>query len=88
MGSSLEAIRFSRTAGHATLQLLEQRALPLETRWIAIDGPKAAWTAIRDMTVRGAPAIGTPPPLAPTAGTCLLHSLRCPALPAACPCSQ
>lgn len=42
----------------ALLQLLEQRKLPLETEWLAIDGPKAAWTAIRDMTVRGAPAIG------------------------------
>lgn len=42
----------------AHAQLLEQRKLPLETEWLTIDGPKAAWTAIRDMTVRGAPAIG------------------------------
>ena len=39
-------------------QLLEQRKLPLETEWLDIEGPQAAWTAIRDMTVRGAPAIG------------------------------
>ncbi|KAL4457683.1 hypothetical protein ABPG75_012548 [Micractinium tetrahymenae] len=57
MGGSLEAIRYKREGGHATLHLLEQRKLPLETEWLDIPGPKAAWTAIRDMTVRGAPAI-------------------------------
>ncbi|PRW55925.1 translation initiation factor fusion with methylthioribose kinase [Chlorella sorokiniana] len=54
---SLEAIRFEHAGGRAKLELLEQRKLPLETEWLTIDGPKAAWTAIRDMTVRGAPAI-------------------------------
>ncbi|EFN58562.1 hypothetical protein CHLNCDRAFT_140697 [Chlorella variabilis] len=56
---ALEAIRFSRGGGlaPASLQLLEQRKLPLETEWLDIDGPQSAWTAIRDMTVRGAPAI-------------------------------
>ena len=44
--------------GPPLAQLLEQRKLPLETEWLTIDGPQAAWTAIRDMTVRGAPAIG------------------------------
>lgn len=60
---ALEAIRFSRGGGlaPASLQLLEQRKLPLETEWLDIDGPQSAWTAIRDMTVRGAPAIGAPP---------------------------
>jgi hypothetical protein len=58
---TLEAIRFSKAGGTtARLQLLEQRKLPLVTEWIEIDGPRAAWTAISDMTVRGAPAIGAP----------------------------
>ncbi|KAL4857971.1 Methylthioribose kinase 1 [Chlorella vulgaris] len=54
---SLEAIRFSRNGERASLALLEQRLLPLQTQWIQVDGPKAAWNAIYDMTVRGAPAI-------------------------------
>lgn len=60
MATTLEAIRFRRGAAgeRASLQLLEQRKLPLETEWLEIEGPQAAWTAIRDMTVRGAPAIG------------------------------
>jgi methylthioribose-1-phosphate isomerase len=62
---SLEAIRFSRNGDTASLALLEQRLLPLQTQWIQIDGPKAAWNAIYDMTVRGAPAIGEPPPPLP-----------------------
>lgn len=67
MVGSLEAIRYKREGGHASLHLLEQRKLPLETEWLEISGPKAAWTAIRDMTVRGAPAIGEPPPPLPLA---------------------
>ena len=39
------------------LQLLDQRRLPLEESWLQIDGVPAAWTAIKDMAVRGAPAI-------------------------------
>ena len=39
------------------LQLLDQRRLPLEESWLQIDGVSAAWTAIKDMAVRGAPAI-------------------------------
>jgi hypothetical protein len=34
-----------------------QRKLPLESEFIPISGPEECWTAIRDMTVRGAPAI-------------------------------
>ena len=49
----LEAIRYSR----GSLQLLEQRLLPLQTEWIEIKSVEDGWTAIRDMTVRGAPAI-------------------------------
>jgi 5-methylthioribose kinase len=49
----LEAIKYKR----GSLQLLEQRGLPDESIFIDIDGPKSCWVAIRDMTVRGAPAI-------------------------------
>ena len=50
---SLVAIRYSR----GCLELLEQRSLPQETVWVGVPGPKECWHAIRDMTVRGAPAI-------------------------------
>ncbi len=53
MAGSLEAISYER----GRLQLLEQRKLPLESVFMDIAGPKECWTAIRDMTVRGAPAI-------------------------------
>jgi len=49
----LEAIRYSR----GSLQLLEQRLLPLQTEWIEIKTVEDGWNAIKDMTVRGAPAI-------------------------------
>jgi methylthioribose-1-phosphate isomerase len=39
------------------LQLLDQRALPQTTRWLDIDTWEAAADAIRNMVVRGAPAI-------------------------------
>ena len=40
------------------LQLLDQRCLPAAVRWIEIRGADDAAAAIRDMVVRGAPAIG------------------------------
>ena len=40
------------------LELLDQRALPLETRWLTLDNATDTAHAIRDMVVRGAPAIG------------------------------
>eukprot|EP00887_Chlorella_sp_A99_P002733 scaffold6.g2733.t1 len=49
----LEAIRYER----GSLSLLEQRLLPGESAWVAVDGPERCHAAIRDMTVRGAPAI-------------------------------
>jgi len=49
----LEAIRYSR----GSLQLLEQRLLPLQTEWVEIKNVEDGWNAIKDMTVRGAPAI-------------------------------
>ncbi len=40
------------------LQLLDQRLLPQETRYLPFDEVQAVAEAIRDMVVRGAPAIG------------------------------
>lgn len=49
----LKAIDYS----NGRLKLLDQRLLPLKTEWLDIPGPQEGWTAIRDMVVRGAPAI-------------------------------
>ena len=40
------------------LELIDQRLLPADVRYVACDSAQAAATAIRNMTVRGAPAIG------------------------------
>src|SRR5438309_9047580 len=40
------------------LHLLDQRKLPNEEIWLAYDDYRAVAAAIRDMVVRGAPAIG------------------------------
>ncbi|KAL1808925.1 hypothetical protein ACET3Z_025915 [Daucus carota] len=50
---SLQSIRYKR----GCLQLLDQRRLPLETLYLDIHGATDGWEAIRDMVVRGAPAI-------------------------------
>lgn len=49
----LQAIKYQR----GSLQLLDQRKLPLSETWINIPSVDAAWHAIKDMAVRGAPAI-------------------------------
>ncbi len=40
------------------LELLDQRLLPAEERWVAVRSTDEVTAAIRDMLVRGAPAIG------------------------------
>ena len=40
------------------LRLLDQRLLPQEERWIACRDAAAVTQAIKDLAVRGAPAIG------------------------------
>ncbi len=40
------------------LRLLDQRLLPAEEVWLTLDDPESVARAIRDMAVRGAPAIG------------------------------
>lgn len=51
--SMVESLRYTR----GSLQLLEQRRLPLEIEWIDIRTVDDGWKAIREMSVRGAPAI-------------------------------
>ncbi|KAK8610347.1 hypothetical protein V6N13_081507 [Hibiscus sabdariffa] len=51
--NSLQAICYKR----GSLQLLDQRKLPLETVFFDIQDATDGWNAIRDMAVRGAPAI-------------------------------
>lgn len=41
-----------------TLELLDQRLLPVEEHWITLEGASGVAQCIRDMVVRGAPAIG------------------------------
>lgn len=53
LGMVLQAIQYER----GSLKLLDQRRLPLEETWIAVDSVQTAWSAIKDMVVRGAPAI-------------------------------
>jgi methylthioribose-1-phosphate isomerase len=50
---TLEAIRYTR----GSLQLLDQLQLPGSTVFMQIEDCAACWTAIKDMNVRGAPAI-------------------------------
>lgn len=51
--SSLQSIVYKC----GSLQLLDQRKLPLETVYLDIRDSTDGWSAIRDMVVRGAPAI-------------------------------
>lgn len=50
---SLQSICYKR----GSLQLLDQRKLPLETAYLDVRDSKDGWVAIKDMVVRGAPAI-------------------------------
>ena len=54
MADAIEHIRFDGTA----LELLDQRVLPAEVKMIRCEGSTQTANAIRDMVVRGAPAIG------------------------------
>ena len=51
--SSLQAIIYER----GSLALLDQRRLPHESTTIPVNDPESGWHAIKDMAVRGAPAI-------------------------------
>ncbi|GLT98801.1 hypothetical protein SLE2022_162810 [Rubroshorea leprosula] len=51
--NTLQSICYNR----GSLKLLDQRKLPLETIYLDIQDATDGWNAIRDMVVRGAPAI-------------------------------
>ena len=57
MESGAESLSPCRWTGDA-LALLDQRALPARAQWIECESAGAVAQAIRDMVVRGAPAIG------------------------------
>ncbi|MDK0764229.1 S-methyl-5-thioribose-1-phosphate isomerase, partial [Clostridium perfringens] len=50
---ALQSILYDR----GSLRLLDQRKLPLEEVYIVVKDSADGWSAIRDMVVRGAPAI-------------------------------
>ncbi|KAF9800467.1 hypothetical protein SFRURICE_013019 [Spodoptera frugiperda] len=50
---SLESIRYSR----GSLDILDQLLLPLQTRYVKVEGVEDGWKVINKMQVRGAPAI-------------------------------
>lgn len=52
--ATLQAIKYQR----GSLSLLDQRLLPFESVYLPVPDPQAAWQHIKDMVVRGAPAIG------------------------------
>jgi methylthioribose-1-phosphate isomerase len=54
----LRAIEWAGPAGNGWLRLLDQRVLPQEETWVECRTAEEVAAAIRDMTVRGAPAIG------------------------------
>jgi methylthioribose-1-phosphate isomerase len=54
----------------SSFRILDQTALPRETRYIPLSGAEDAWHAIREMKVRGAPAIAL------TAILALAHEAR------------
>ncbi|MDZ7789763.1 MAG: S-methyl-5-thioribose-1-phosphate isomerase [Xanthomonadales bacterium] len=53
-GNGFQAIEFN----DGGLRLLDQRRLPAREEWLSIESVDAAAAAIRDLVVRGAPAIG------------------------------
>ena len=57
MGPAGDSVRALHWSGEA-LALLDQRELPARERWIECRGAPEVADAIRDMAVRGAPAIG------------------------------
>lgn len=56
--SFVTAIRWQGDPATGILELLDQRRLPTEELWVSIHTADATADAIRDMVVRGAPAIG------------------------------
>lgn len=68
--SSLQSICYKR----GSLQLLDQRKLPLETTYLDIRNASDGWSAIGDMVVRGAPAIAIAAALSLAVEVCNLET--------------
>ena len=58
-----------------TVILIDQRALPIAERYVACKSYKKVISAIKDLTVRGAPAIGIAAAMAAALGALYLPSL-------------
>jgi methylthioribose-1-phosphate isomerase len=58
IGTNVESVVWVRGPHDGHLRLLEQRELPHAERWLDVRTADETVTAIRDMSVRGAPAIG------------------------------
>ncbi|KAA8534763.1 hypothetical protein F0562_029795 [Nyssa sinensis] len=71
-GTSLQSICYKR----GSLQLLDQRKLPLETIYLDIRDSTDGWSAIRDMVVRGAPAIAIAAALSLAVELCNLGAFK------------
>ena len=56
-GDNLRSLTFSYENGSADFTVLDQLALPHETKYVAILKIEDAWDAIRSMRIRGAPLI-------------------------------
>jgi methylthioribose-1-phosphate isomerase len=56
MPALVQAILWQRQPS-PSLRLLDQRLLPGKTEYVEVEGAEGAWHAIRDMVVRGAPAL-------------------------------
>lgn len=54
MGNHVETLRWNGSA----IEMIDQRILPHRIEYIACDSAQSVAKAIRDMVVRGAPAIG------------------------------
>jgi len=54
----VKVVEWVGDALHGHLRLLDQTALPTERRFVDCRDAQKLWTAIRDLVVRGAPAIG------------------------------
>ena len=56
--SSVVPLRWVGSREEGYLEMLDQRLLPTEEVWLAMKSPKAVADGIREMVIRGAPAIG------------------------------
>lgn len=58
MESAVQPIRWIGSIDDGYLEMLDQRKLPAEEIWLVMNGPAEVAEGIREMVIRGAPAIG------------------------------